>query len=961
MTIHLEKPSTTREWTAISLNTLSVFMKALSQDYLGAAEKLLDLQKQVVGKQDQRLGAIAWVWVQEIMLNASIAIAKEARLRTSLSSGEIEKSAGRFLQAILDEPASGTLSFIDLLYPYESAALADWVDRVDTFLADLTTESGLTPEQLEALKRRVLADSSAKVFQQSPDFYRPLEAALISTLAEASRRENAWQRHGSYIQGLFHREPIFSLNEDEEMPLSHIYIAPRGYWTDEVKLPEPTTENDGSAKFESKIYIRDLTSLLKDWSRNPKIPRDERIKVIMGGPGSGKSSFARAFASDLVSLNQHRIIYINLQHLELRADLQTSIETHLEDMHSWRHLTSDRGLPESPFTWAKVDQTPLIFIFDGLDELTARDEEAQTIAQAFLGDLNNLISKYDGSIDIRSLVLGRNAACQEAASILRLKKINLINVARFDPMSDQNLDYFSIRHRADTNMIDGEAELIDKDQRLEFWHKWVSRKGGDPKPPLAFENDDLRELTSEPLFLLLLILTDYMGEAATEVAKNKNRVYEDILKRIHQRNVMKEHQATLGVDEHDFLSLMETVGLATWHGNGRTGTDEDYRRLRGIYLGAEEDSRLDLLPGAGLKSVALQIHARKGEERLSGFEFIHKSFGEYLAARAVLNFLIGLSRDRWRSLPEKALDWARVTAFASTEESMARFLADQIRTISVSELEAIKPNGWRLLSWVVENGVPVQRLDDASGQSFRVHEDRQLNSERLLNFIVSNVTFQIVHISSSEREDDLSFTPLRKLGSPAVHRFLKRCVDTNLVERFGGNVGCSFHRVDLHGLELEHSCLPGINLSEANLSKVVMSGSMLNFATFRGAVLDDAQFVYSEFYVADFTNASLRGGHFSNCNFDGADFSIANLSGASFRGSVLTDVNFDGATLHETGLHDCDLRQAAKLTQEQIMSALGSRATQLPRGLRRPDHWRSEENNGGPRRASRHLAGILRS
>ena len=80
---------------------------------------------------------------------------------------------------------------------------------------------------------------------------------------------------------------------------------------------------------------------------------------------------------------------------------------------------------------------------------------------------------------------------------------------------------------------------------------------------------------------------------------------------------------------------METFGLAAFRGNGRTGDHEAFEKLH-------ENPIYKRIDGANLKNVALMIHSQKDIEG-SDFEFIYKSFGEYLTAR-------GLARrgPRWR-------------------------------------------------------------------------------------------------------------------------------------------------------------------------------------------------------------------------------------------------------------------------------------------------------------------------
>lgn len=810
--------------------------------------------------------------MQELLANTFLILANERRLRSDLTPEEIER---------------------------------------------VTKESGLNDTQLRTATLRALANASAKVFQGSHAFYAPLQSALTSPMSDASKREFAWQRHNSYVQGLFHRTPIVSLNTNEQMPLSHIYIPPRGYWHDEIV----TIDDDTGEELRNQVtFVRDLTDTLAMWSSSTDVARDEKLKVIMGGPGSGKSSFARSFASKLVVEGNSRVVYVNLQHMKLRADLQTSIENHLRDMHSWADLATDQGLPESPFNWAKADSTPIFFFFDGLDELTARDDETQTIAQAFLQDLQGLISKYDGQINMRAVVLGRNAACQEAARRIRLKRSNLLHVAPLTPIEDD----IGTRHRNQltsefNSKIDGNEEILNTDQRLEFWKRWVSLKDGNDKAPKIFGEKALEELTSEPLFLLLLILTGFVEGAWEKAAKNKNIVYKDILEKIYDRNQAKNHQASSGIEKVDFYKLMETIGLATWHGNGRTGTEEDFVRLRVLYLGADEDERLAALPGSDLKNVALQIHARKREEARSGFEFIHKSFGEYLSGKAILKFAIDLvSQDR-QPVQEKAVYWAKMTAQSEMDANLASFLQNEAKELSDSAALELRVKLEKIARWIVMNGAPVHQLEGAGIESLRTYERKDANSSKLLTFLISEL---------ADRHPD-SRPNFAKNSDRAVNYFETADYDVrkfirSIVGISSAASPASFKWANLRGCNFVHTTFQHSNFKHADFVDASLQGTMFNFANMKFSNFERAAMSHASFYDVEFAGSRFVDAHCQYSIFDEADFAGADLTEAGLAMSCFRGAN---------------LREAIGLTQSQVDSIIGDSRTELPPGLARPSHW----------------------
>jgi uncharacterized protein YjbI with pentapeptide repeats len=83
---------------------------------------------------------------------------------------------------------------------------------------------------------------------------------------------------------------------------------------------------------------------------------------------------------------------------------------------------------------------------------------------------------------------------------------------------------------------------------------------------------------------------------------------------------------------------------------------------------------------------------------------------------------------------------------------------------------------------------------------------------------------------------------------------------------------------------------------------------------------------------ADLRAANLRGAFLIGADLGGADLRLADVTGADFRGA-----DFSGA----------DLAGSLFLTQSQLDSAMGDRATKLSPRLIRPTHWSSTPKTAG--------------
>jgi hypothetical protein len=127
----------------------------------------------------------------------------------------------------------------------------------------------------------------------------------------------------------------------------------RAHWREEAKGPKPRKAD--------RIHIVDLGEAIGDWLKSAE--HDDAIRVVSGGPGWGKSSFAKKLAADLCEASRMRVLFFPLQRFPTDRPLQ-------ESMRAW--LVDSGAFAESPIRQANFASklNPLLLIFDGLDELT---------------------------------------------------------------------------------------------------------------------------------------------------------------------------------------------------------------------------------------------------------------------------------------------------------------------------------------------------------------------------------------------------------------------------------------------------------------------------------------------------------------------------------------------------------------------------------------------------------------
>src|SRR6185369_10437488 len=92
--------------------------------------------------------------------------------------------------------------------------------------------------------------------------------------------------------------------------------------------------------------------------------------------------------------------------------------------------------------------------------------------------------------------------------------------------------------------------------------------------PDALSRGDLEEVTAQPLLNYLVALSLTREKLDFSKTVNLNAVYADLLAAVYERAY--ERKRTFAPIRHmrfeDFVKVLEEIGLAAWHGDGRTTT-----------------------------------------------------------------------------------------------------------------------------------------------------------------------------------------------------------------------------------------------------------------------------------------------------------------------------------------------------------------------------------------------------
>jgi hypothetical protein len=749
-------------------------------------------------------------------------------------------------------------------------------------------------ESDESIKARFLTYVTQGVVQirsRDPDYFFPVIVALSGPDVVADLRSRAWQRYRALLIKRFEDEPLFGEDSKKGATLAQVYQPLRGWWdlTDEIRSEVATPANKSTVGATSKIkrHFGMLDDLILEWLGTNDVI--DRVRLISGGPGSGKSTFAKQLAAKLAQESKWRTLLVPLQRLKGSGPLENRINDYFR-------LQLDEPFDTETLPLIDLGRDGIadwVVIFDGLDELAKEGSNSESAAQDFASALADWRGRL-GGMAVRFIVLGRAPSMQEARRRLGLHGRGTVNVADMLPYDK------SAPHLPNVQLSDPQ-KLAAKDQRPEFWKRWAAAKMLSPEPPKAFCVDELSDLTKEPLLAYLLILSGYASDRWPEAAENRNRIYQAIFDQIWHRERTKPARMFLNdLGREGFDLLMQALGLAAWRGGGRTGDSATFTAVRDTFIRQDLLTKAKALGAADLGNVALLFYTRKDEEGGQGYEFLHKSFGEYLTARG----LFGAFRRWGNQVADPTLDfdadeflrrWLTLTGPTSITSEIIGFLVNEVRLQSFDQSNSAPWEAARmwirtcetLVDAMVRIGLPAHEV----ARLWRVAELHESNAEMALMAVLNALALTAypehlfnydgagawgagpVKISVFEDDRDSFAVFVARLSTGQATGYLSPSgyatigpdgLIFQLVSRLslrGVNLACrSFLGTEFEGSNFERANLLGATLVQCNLSlsnfqhagleHVNFENSVLSGADFRESKLDHAIFIKRQFQDA---------------------------------------------------------------------------------------------------------------
>ena len=752
---------------------------------------------------------------------------------------------------------------------YDSQEFIDLLDRLDTILGNtettITNSWFKTPTKIDVYKKFKLeyknwlilfglTEPQTNLILESLDTYfiwnlnnewranfeeyNPIFQHLNTPFTDASKKEVEWMTYESFLSKQL-EESVF----EEMFSIRQVYIPLRGYLTNENK---ERIQKIGEHEFyKTEHIVCDVSTFLSNWIKSP----DSHFKIISGGPGSGKSTLTKVLCSKIAKSKTAKVLYIPLQHYNINKGLPEALSEliHFEGILSFNPLEEIHNLKK-----------PLLLVFDGLDELSKQGSFAVEVAKEFINEIKRTLSiTNSNTTKLLCILTGRILSVQGQFHSNYSAK-NIINLLPYYIPKENRLDY-----------IDS-SDLLRVDQRKVWWRKYLKAKHNKTgQYPKSLQKAALVEITSQPLLNYLVALSYQRKKVDFSKKTNLNLIYEDLISSVYNRNYeKKQHSALteLSFSESNFIRILEEIAFSAWqNGEVRTTTVKNINK----HIKANKLSSLfnEFQKGAeaGIIRLLTAFYFRqKGIDQSQNktFEFTHKTFGEYLVARRLVN-LIGLMYKRinenkhdpdngW-DIEEGIKRFVELTGYNTIDNYILKFLRNEFRLLGKETNLNYQNILIEVIQYIDKNSVPVELINPRP-DSFKISLDIANNSEENLFCLLSicgENSNELININWS-KETSLGDMIRRLSNQKMSHK-------NRTSNQSGRNRICAY----LSNMIIENQVITSRDLSRAiirnsKLHKVVFAGSDLWGADFTNSLIEDCNFYRSSIYNANFRSCELK-------------------------------------------------------------------------------------------------------
>ena len=716
-----------------------------------------------------------------------------------------------------------------------------------------------------------------KEWQSNSAAYQDIIASLNSPFSLSVERELAWKLYDAQLQRRL-EDSVFG----EPFGLRQIYIPLNAYYEES---PVATDISDGRAS-NRKVVVR-LNEELDRWLLASK--KEDAVRAISGGPGSGKSSFSKIYAAHVSKQGSIKVLFIPLHYIDPARDFVDEVG---------RFLSDEGIIKVNPLKREELT-SDLLIILDGLDELASQGRAAAETARNFVRSVQLTVDRINmNGLCVRVLLSGREVTIQGSESELRQVRQVLTVLPYYTDNSKSSQSH--------SNFEDPKS-ILSQDLRTDWWKNYGELTGlGYSELPEDLKRADLDEITAQPLLNYLLALSYCRGKLNFSKGVNLNQIYDDLVEAIYERGYEngRQHGPIKLLKEADFFLILEEIGLAAWHGDGRTTTISEIEHY--CELGGLEQQLNVFQEGAeaGITSLLAAFFFRQHGSRPKGdptFIFTHKSFGEYLTARRLVRAMREIveetnrrqGRGRGWGDAEALAYWAEMCGPAALSKNIHDFLRSEVKLLTPDVIEAMHKCFVSLFNHLLVNGMPMEKITSLVSFPDALFQAR--NAEEALLAAMNACALASSRVSDIVHPDKVTFgTWLKRIQEQRTgpeHTLLLSCMSwLNLS-------GICLDLADLYAADISNSNFEGvlgyrIALGRANATDTNFKGVNFNDAFFCLGDFERANFEGARLQKANFDDTTCTEANFSGARLSNATFNDATVMGAIFTGADITDVKF---------------------------------------------------------------------
>ena len=344
----------------------------------------------------------AWLLIYKAMLKGAAEL-----VQPSIALLDPDESTKDALITNLDATLMERQVTIDASFfqrPQDLDILKDFQELILQWL----TGWGLEEERAQTVVQRLPAFFVSALHEEwRANFsdYTAVIAAFNTPFIAATEYLLAWERYYAML-----RKQVQEAMFEETFSLEQVYVPLRAYYETEAPLMEAEGQEKSHKSELKKIrVVAPLQNTLDVWLE--KRDQTEALRVVSGGPGSGKSSFAKMWAAALTNQTTDlRVLYIPLHNFNLKDSLENAVgdfvrQTYLFDRNPLDALEGEKRL---------------LLILDGLDEIAQRGRASTELARDFVAEVSKTLDQRNQSeCRVQALITGRELVVQSNSTHFR--------------------------------------------------------------------------------------------------------------------------------------------------------------------------------------------------------------------------------------------------------------------------------------------------------------------------------------------------------------------------------------------------------------------------------------------------------------------------------------------------------------------------------------------------------------